>query len=662
MADFQRIERSLQNALDAGDTAAAEVIQQRLYATPGYKQYRQQRLDEVDEKLFRDPGTALGASRSFLQGATFGFSDELAAGVLAPYIAATEDKPIGEAYREAQTQLDEEQRRFEERNPVTSAVAEIPGAIATGGAGIARAVPSLAGKSVFTKTLAAMGLGGAEGAIYGAGKARPGEIVEDAATGGAVGAALGPVAMAAGPVIDNTLGPVARYAGKKLFSTPKAQATGYLTNQLAQEGIGTNYLAEALRQYGPDATLADASTAARNTLEGVIHKGDAPAVANAAEALFEARNAGQQSRLVEGMMDQMGLAPNTNFQQQIRLLQQQRGAVAGPLYEQAFKFPLRNTEKLQSIIRAPAMTKALTDAETIAANQRIAGDQVTHMRLFDLAKQSLDDQIGVAMRQGEKGRARDLVRLKKDLVDELDKQVPVYKQARDVFASSKSLEDAAQQGRRVLLDDADVTADVIKAMSESEKQMYRVGAAKAIRDKFAQASQSGDATKRIGATYLRERVRNAFPNEEAFKRFVKQVEIEQDIYKTTSIMGNSATARRTAEMERLSGAGPRIEGNNVAEVVTNLGKRILGSGLSPEAQEELGRLTMQRLGDIDLPALQRAVNEIALPDEFAGPARRWLGELMQGGAMGVGVPVGLVAQQREKPSREAELARALRGY
>ncbi|WP_160153944.1 hypothetical protein [Microbulbifer sp. ALW1] len=664
MAELQRLEKLLKAALDAGDMDDANFFRRELVTHPDYAQHRKAKLNQIDEQLNPEAGTYLrdnapmlqkpvGAVRSGLQGLTFGLSDEIAAGITAPF--------VDESYSDIQKGFDQEQRQFAEKNPVLSTTAELAGGLATGGAGLAKSGATMAGRSPLARALAATATGAAEGGVYGAGTSQQGERLQGGLEGAAFGAAAAPVAGVAGKVAGKAGVPALEWINKNLLASPQRNAEKFLARGLATEGTKQGMLARALREMGPNAVLADVSTSARNSLEGVIQKGDNPNIANQAEALLLKRNAGQQPRLIGDLTENLGIPENVSIQQTVDKLGKQRSNTAGPLYQQAYQQPLQRTEKLDSLMRAPAVQSALKSAETIAANQRIAGDQISHMRLFDLAKQDLDDQIGRALNSGEKGRARDLIRLKQDLVSELDEQVPVYKEARDIFANHSAMIDAAEMGRRILREDADYMDEVLKGMGNAEKEMFRIGAGRAIRDKLMQASTSGDATKRLNSGLIRERMQRAFPDKESFDQFMKKVEVESNIYSTTNILANSATARRLAEFKRQEGVDlPGIEGGATG-VAIGLFKRLMGAGLDDEAKEELARLTMQRLGDVDLDALNKAINKSTLRDS----QKEWLRTRLPEFAAVTAAPSANILHNAlsENPtaSRQQMMADALRG-
>lgn len=174
----------------------------------------------------RDP-VAYGGDDAFrsglVQGATFGFGDELLAGAMTPIemgIDAFQGKPvdIGRSFGQALDRNRGTDRQMQEASPALATAGNLTGAVGAG-MGLAKGgVTLMAGAK---PTIASMGLrGAAEGAIYGGLHGLgTGESFEDklyegligaglgAATGGAIGAVAGAMAgksaQSAVPTVDN---------------------------------------------------------------------------------------------------------------------------------------------------------------------------------------------------------------------------------------------------------------------------------------------------------------------------------------------------------------------------------------------------------------------------------------------------------------------------
>lgn len=205
----------------------------------------------------QDTGAGMAHLQSLKSGILSGMDDEIGAALTAPVNAAVdwvkgEGFDIGRAYNRTRDQLDAEKAMRREVHPVASATGEIVGGLGLG-AGAAKAGLTLAGKAMSSVPRIA-GAGAVEGAayggLYGAGDAQPGERLEGARDGAALGLAAGGVLGAAGGAIAlrsarnaaNAAAPTAddlAIASRRLYEAAEnegvrygAQATDVLRNEL----------------------------------------------------------------------------------------------------------------------------------------------------------------------------------------------------------------------------------------------------------------------------------------------------------------------------------------------------------------------------------------------------------------------------------------------
>lgn len=163
-----------------------------------------------------------------MQGATFGFSDEVSDRVGALIASQFTGLPYSDLLKEARETTKARLSEQMSEMPVTSIGANILGGVLTGGAGATTKAGAAVGNSLRTGTTAArIGkgavAGAASGAAYGAGTADEGERLEGAGSGAILGGALGaavPAVAAAGsglkqaaiPKIDKAIKPLAQRA------------------------------------------------------------------------------------------------------------------------------------------------------------------------------------------------------------------------------------------------------------------------------------------------------------------------------------------------------------------------------------------------------------------------------------------------------------------
>lgn len=200
------------------------------------------------------PGMGTSALRGAVQGLTFGLSDE-SYGLTQGIASMLRGEGFSKGYDEGVTSYRARDKAAKEANPVTSAVGEVAGGMATGlGAAGAGATLMRQGMTLPRAALAGGAEGAAYGGAYGAGNAEGGlqERLEGAGKGAATGALVG----AAVPAVARGIGTALR----PLATSPERQAA---VDVLTREGVplsagqrtGSTPLRYAESIFG-DATLA----------------------------------------------------------------------------------------------------------------------------------------------------------------------------------------------------------------------------------------------------------------------------------------------------------------------------------------------------------------------------------------------------------------------
>lgn len=260
------------------------------------EQAKQQTQLQIEEEPISVVDSLSGTARAFGQGLTFGFADELAAGISGLGSFFT-NETFQEAFDRTLTQERENLKEFREANPVLSTVGEITGAVApavasllltpfTGGASATGAVasaqkilsnPLLAGKitqpglNLLQRTFEAGKLGALQGAVAGAGYAE-GELPErvvgatiGAGVGAGAGAVLAPTIAGAGKVVGDISEKFKKTQLSK-FSNDEKQSIKIIGEQFAKDEIpietvvakiNDNISADKLAGLSPVEILAD---------------------------------------------------------------------------------------------------------------------------------------------------------------------------------------------------------------------------------------------------------------------------------------------------------------------------------------------------------------------------------------------------------------------
>lgn len=266
---------------------------------------KQADIDAGVERDIRDRGALHAMAFGAGQGATFGFGDEIVAGVGAALSPMTYDDALKAVRGELEA--------AREIRPKTTMGAEIGSGVlsALGGLGVAaKAAPTLAGKAAV-----GAGVGAAEGGLYGFGSGEGGfqnratEAGKTAAIGGLVGGAA--PALIAG--VKGVGSAIANPIASALNIPSNVRASAAIEKMMGRAGMtaddANNAIARAGAEGQPDFLLADAlGNAGQRGLSGVARQpGDARQMI--AETLMK-RQDGQGNRISTFIADALD-APNT---------------------------------------------------------------------------------------------------------------------------------------------------------------------------------------------------------------------------------------------------------------------------------------------------------------------------------------------------------------
>lgn len=206
MADLSQV--STEDLKAFRDGRLSDVSTEGLMAMRGLQQSGSIKTD-APKAGDNKPGLAKTILDQSLQGATFGFADEITDRIGAGIASLVTGEKYGDMLKEARTSTADELKREMEQRPIVSTISQIGGGLVTGGAGATTKTGVAAGNMLRSGNIAArvgkgVAAGATSGAVYGAGSAEDGNRVEGAVTGAVAGGALGgavPVVTAAGRVL-----------------------------------------------------------------------------------------------------------------------------------------------------------------------------------------------------------------------------------------------------------------------------------------------------------------------------------------------------------------------------------------------------------------------------------------------------------------------------
>jgi hypothetical protein len=179
---------------------------------------------------------------------------------------------------------------------------------------------------------------------------------------------------------------------------------------------------------------------------------------------------------------------------------------------------------------------------------------VPTMKSLAVAKEGLDARIA-DLKDPTTGRPTksglSLKKFRDEFVKELYRLNPRYKTAVDAWSGPSQSVDAIKEGKTHFSrpeSNEEVKAD-FDALTSSDKEFYRLGAAEAKIDAVERSADASDKTKKvINNERDRKRFRMLFNSDAEAQKFIDSVERKRTMFDTrTDIKGNSKTAQRQAE-------------------------------------------------------------------------------------------------------------------
>lgn len=566
------------------------------------------------------PSFSEGLVRSFNQGLYFGFADEVEASANAA-IDALKGGDFGESYNNYLSQIRETRKQFTSENPYTATGAEILGSVGTGAAGglkLASKLPQTAG--AFTRGAV---VGAPSGALAGAGMADPDEELsffesmkervfsagKGAAIGGALGGTVGKAAEKAGPLIESA---AARTRGA--FVGAKSKALRQLSQAMDRDSTTLEKMIRKKSLMGEEANISDIGGENVRDLLETIAQQPGKARDRVRRAMI-GRLQTQRVRLkdsIRGLVHPQADDLDTARSQ----IEQNLKTQAKPLYEQAYNSPININDEIKGILERPkikpllnkAVQMAKSDTDLPAELSRGLDPEKPNVVLLDYLKKAIDDRVRVT-----KGNERRIFSSAAEkLRGEVDKQVPVYEQARKIFGDEAKRLEALELGQSVFKDSKKgVNVEkIFENMTPEQKEMFRLGSANEmfrimdnVSDTLEGRPGSGLINKIYSTPIQKRTVDMIMESPQAARNFRRMLEAERSYVESANkALSNSSTARRLAQQ-----ADQAMDVSEAAEIASgrisgflNAAKRILsGKGPDEIARSELGRiLTTQNVDDI----------------------------------------------------------------
>ena len=555
---------------------------------------------EAEKKAIKETSLAddiYALVRSISKGVFSGFDDKA--------VAYGRSKLFGVDYETELAKQLAETGQIKEASPNAFMAGEITGAIAgPGKLGVKQvmALPKLG--PMGGRLPHAAGLGGAAGAVYGAGEAPSGEEATGAAKGGATGAILGPVAVGGLQLTGLAANKLWQAANKTKFAQ-KDFATRKLAQALDRDGMSVDDATNRLTELGPEGVVADIGPNVRGLAESVAQVPGKPAAA--AQRSLTARQENRNARLDDAIFKATG--GKEDLSGEVKALMTAREEAAAPLYKKAYEVGPVYSDRISEFLKDPLIQKGLKDGieiERLAALAKgekfkpgdigvtsfnSAGDPILGstptMQTLDTIKKGLDD-ILETYREPITGklkldkRGTEINNVRKSFIKAIDDLNPDYAAARKAWAGPTATLDAYAKGRDALSQPHKVVKELAKGLeNDSEREFFRKGFAEAL---IAKVHDTGDTASIIQKLFanegIRDKIKAAFGDSDVYAQFEKAMDAERTFYETyRQVLQNSRTAARTAGKEDL-GVDPSPIFGMLSEAAKGNAENVLARGAS----------------------------------------------------------------------------------
>jgi len=577
-------------------------------------------------------GSSVQGAINALQGPTMGFLDELVGAAAAPF----------GKYKEARDYVRGATQQFRQEYPipaaVTSAMTSAP-MMLIGGAPVAAAKGVIAPAATTVGRLLTAGkVGAIQGGVSGAGESTAedmGGIAADAAKHAAQGGALG----VAG---QGVLGAVGAVGGNVLQRASQTSAADYARTKLAEAlsrssggipvrpgGAASPSRAADIQFLGPEATIADVSGQAGKRLLDLLATLPGK-TKDLTEQLIRGRQTGRTERIMTAADEALG-TQGKGFVSSLNALEATQKAAQAPFRAQLEGLSVRADDDLMKILnREPAAFKAAADLARregelpIDLSKLKVGDDIPFDALDTVKKAlwTIAEKEKVNFAPTAESRAVNGIRValtnKMDQLSPRDAGGSIYKQARDAFAGPAELRSAIEAGRGSMKTDAIGIGELMKGMSASELEAFRVGALQSLRDKVGTEAGQTSLLNMWKNTGTSDKLKEIFGND--YKKFASGIAKEAKLKELETVGRGSQSAERLLGAEDLSlmpAVGQAVAGAVQGNPLPAMGAipKIWNQVQTPEVtRNALAELLLQRGPEAqktlrDLPEFMRKFNE-----------------------------------------------------
>ena len=248
----------------------------------------------------------------------------------------------------------------------------------------------------------------------------------------------------------------------------------------------------------------------------------------------------------------------------VESLAETRAQAAAPLYGQLRQVNIQPTQELADVVAAADQLGALKHARTLATarQQPFSIDptqpgpwnagQLDHVkRGLDqlIAKETKADGTVTPVGAAVSELRQRMISMLDDATTDPNTGRSLYRMARDAFAGPSALIDAANTGRRILSSDDNAITTMMRGMSTSEVEAFRIGANEALRAKLGTQAGRTELMNLWKNDATREKLQAVFgENLRGYREFAAELAKENVKRGIQKVNTGAQTAARIAGM------------------------------------------------------------------------------------------------------------------
>lgn len=557
-------------------------LRSQLPDAPGGVSTNSEAVDQFQGKL-------TSAFDGAMQGGTFGLGDEMA-GVRGAVFGATQGPDgnlsrdysgsMADRYTAERDKVRAQNQQSQEQNPLQFGLGQAAGAMVPA----AMAAPAATGGSLLGTTMRGAGIGAVEGGLQGAGGADGAPLGQSAMRGAGIGAALGGAApgvikgaAAAKNAVSN---PVTGVIDTMVGRANQTKANRAIMDMMRSSKKTPDELGQAVMRAAqegqPQYRLMDAAGIPGQRQASGLARAGGDSGAEIAEYLSQ-RQAGQGER-VAGFVDEgFGLNGTTAAQETDRLTSA-RSTQANAAYDAArgnaspvdVRGALGVIDNRIGGMQGSNVAGDSIDGKLAGYRKRLAADPAPDGEIsrelsdFDRVlgvKQSIQDDIGAAVRAGRNNEARELGKLAAELDGALEASSDMYRTANDGFRDASRVIGAVDQGADMsrTARRAGDTVSQFAEMTPEQQQAARVGYGDSLLSKI-EANTAPTANK---AKILQSPKREAEAGAMALnpEKYQRRLGRENDMWEVQNrALGGSRTADNQQDIQGAKSAASGLMG------------------------------------------------------------------------------------------------------